>query len=94
VFELRLLYDYLHVVENPKRIGRTDISDLNENAIVVWQHRNYVWVALGMGVVFPAAVSGLLWNDWIGGLVFAGILRIFFVQQASKLIAIRVKSHN
>lgn len=37
-----------------------------------------------MGLIFPAAVAGLLWNDWIGGLVYAGILRIFFVQQASK----------
>ena len=70
--------------ENPKRIGRTDISDLNENAVVVWQHRNYVQVALVMGLLFPAAVAGLFWGDWIGGLVYAGILRVFFVQQASE----------
>jgi stearoyl-CoA desaturase (delta-9 desaturase) len=69
--------------ENPKRIGRTDISDLNENPIVVWQHKHYVWVALVMGLVFPTAVAGLLWNDWVGGLVYAGILRVFFVQQAT-----------
>jgi stearoyl-CoA desaturase (delta-9 desaturase) len=73
--------------ENPKRIGRTDISDLNENAVVVWQHRNYVHVALVMGLLFPAAVAGLFWGDWIGGLVYAGILRVFFVQQASELLA-------
>jgi stearoyl-CoA desaturase (Delta-9 desaturase) len=70
--------------ENPKRIGRTDISDLNENAVVVWQHRNYVQVALVMGLLFPAAVAGLFWGDWVGGLVYAGILRVFFVQQASE----------
>jgi fatty-acid desaturase len=77
----------LIVIENPRRIGRTDISDLNENSIVVWQHRNYVHVALVMGLIFPAAVAGLLWNDWLGGFVYAGILRIFFVQQASKYLS-------
>jgi stearoyl-CoA desaturase (delta-9 desaturase) len=71
--------------QNPKRIGRTDISDLNENAIVVWQHKNYKSVALIMGLVFPAMVAGIFWNDWAGGLVYAGILRVFFVQQASTL---------
>ncbi|KAK3062218.1 stearoyl-CoA 9-desaturase, partial [Teratosphaeriaceae sp. CCFEE 6253] len=36
-----------------------------------------------MGLVFPSLVAGLLWNDWIGGFIYAGILRIFFVQQAT-----------
>jgi stearoyl-CoA desaturase (delta-9 desaturase) len=69
--------------QNPKRIGRTDISDLNENPIVVWQHRNYVFVALGMGLIFPATVAAVFWGDFWGGLVYAGILRVFFVQQAT-----------
>lgn len=30
--------------QNPKRIGRTDISDLNEDPVVVWQQ--YVFSAL------------------------------------------------
>lgn len=81
-----LLYSHIGwmvMKQNPKRIGRTDISDLNENAVVVWQHRNYVKVALVMGLIFPAAVAGIFWHDWIGGLVYAGILRVFFVQQAT-----------
>lgn len=28
--------------QNPKRIGRTDITDLNEDPVVVWQHKNYL----------------------------------------------------
>lgn len=27
--------------QNPKNKGRTDISDLNEDPVVVWQHQNY-----------------------------------------------------
>jgi stearoyl-CoA desaturase (delta-9 desaturase) len=81
-----LLYSHLGwmvMKQNPKRIGRTDISDLNENAVVVWQHKNYISVALGMGIFFPALVAGLGWNDWRGGIIYAGILRVFFVQQAT-----------
>ncbi|KAI7053677.1 Acyl-CoA, partial [Hortaea werneckii] len=69
--------------QNPKRIGRTDISDLNDDAVVVWQHKHYLKVVLFMGLIFPCLVSGLGWGDWMGGFIYAGILRIFFVQQAT-----------
>jgi len=81
-----LLYSHLGwmvMKQNPKRIGRTDISDLNENWIVKWQHKYYVFVALGMGIIFPALVAAIGWGDPIGGLVYAGICRILFVQQAT-----------
>ena len=60
-----------------------DISDLNEDPVVVWQHKNYLSVVIFMGLIFPMLVCGLGWGDWLGGLVYGGILRIFFVQQAS-----------
>ena len=81
-----LLYSHLGwmvMQQNPKRIGRTDITDLNEDPVVVWQHRHFIKVLLFMGFVFPALVAGLGWGDWLGGLVYAGILRVFVVQQAT-----------
>jgi stearoyl-CoA desaturase (delta-9 desaturase) len=36
-----------------------------------------------MGLIVPAVISGLGWNDWAGGLVYAGVLRIFIVQQST-----------
>ncbi|KAL1633912.1 stearoyl-CoA 9-desaturase [Diplodia intermedia] len=69
--------------QNPRRIGRTDISDLNADPIVIFQHRHYVKCALAMGVVFPGLAAWLLWDDAAGGLVYAGVLRVFFVQQAT-----------
>ena len=69
--------------QNPKRIGRTDITDLNEDPVVVWQHRNYIKIVLFMSLVLPTLVAGLGWGDWWGGFVYAGILRIFVVQQAT-----------
>ena len=69
--------------QNPKRIGRTDIADLNEDVVVRWQHRHYLKVVIFMGLIFPMLVTGLGWGDWWGGFIYAGILRIFFVQQAT-----------
>ncbi|KKY15572.1 putative stearic acid desaturase [Diplodia seriata] len=69
--------------QNPRRIGRTDISDLNADPIVIFQHRHYVKCALAMGVVFPGLAAWLLWDDLAGGIVYAGVLRVFFVQQAT-----------
>ena len=69
--------------QNPKRIGRVDISDLNEDVVVRWQHKHYLKVVLFMGLIFPMLVTGLGWGDWMGGFIYAGILRIFFVNQAT-----------
>ncbi|KAM6517568.1 stearoyl-CoA 9-desaturase [Fusarium solani] len=69
--------------QNPKRVGRTDISDLNEDPVVIWQHCHFLSCVLVMAIVFPMLVCGLGWGDWSGGFVYAGILRIFTVQQAT-----------
>lgn len=81
-----LLYSHIGwmvMKQNPKRIGRTDITDLNEDPVVVWQHLNFIKCVITMGLVFPTLVAGLGWGDWVGGFVYAGILRIFVVQQAT-----------
>lgn len=69
--------------QNPKHQGRSDVSDLNEDPVVVWQHKHYGLVILTFGMLFPMFVAGLGWGDWKGGLVYAGILRFLFVQQAT-----------
>ncbi len=81
-----LLYSHLGWMvfkQNPRRIGRTDITDLNEDAIVVWQHKNYLTCVITMALVLPTLVCGFGWGDFLGGFVYGGILRIFFIQQAT-----------
>ncbi|CAG5149716.1 uncharacterized protein ALTATR162_LOCUS2431 [Alternaria atra] len=68
---------------DPKVKGRTDISDLDSDPIVVFQHRHYGKLLLFAAWIFPAIVAGLGWGDWWGGLVYAGIIRACFVQQAT-----------
>ena len=37
-------FGWMLMKQNPKRIGRTDISDLNEDPVVIWQHKHYLKV--------------------------------------------------
>lgn len=67
---------------NPKNIGRVDISDLDTDPLVIWQHKNYPAVAILATFIIPTFICGL-WGDWPGGLVYAGIIRLWFVQQAT-----------
>lgn len=75
-------FGWMILKQDPKRIGRTDISDLDDDPVVIWQHKHYLKVVLTMGLIVPMLVAGL-WDDFAGGLVYAGILRFFFVQQAT-----------
>ena len=68
--------------QDPKKLGRTDMTDLNQNRIVMWQHRNYLPAVIIMAWALPALVCGL-WGDRLGGFVYAGVLRCFFLQQAT-----------
>lgn len=68
--------------QDPKKLGRADMTDLNQNQIVVWQHRNYLPAVIIMAWALPALVCGL-WGDQMGGFIYAGILRCFFLQQAT-----------
>ncbi|KAI2636976.1 acyl-CoA desaturase 1 [Hypomontagnella submonticulosa] len=81
-----LLYSHIGwmvMKQNPKRIGRTDISDLNDDPVVVWQHTHFIKSVITMALIVPTLVCGLGWGDWWGGYIYAGILRICFVQQAT-----------
>jgi stearoyl-CoA desaturase (delta-9 desaturase) len=56
--------------------GACDVSDLRSDSLVHWQHRRYLPIALFFGFVLPAALPGLLWGDWLGGLCYACALRM------------------
>lgn len=63
--------------------GRVDISDLNENKLIMWQHHNYLVCALTFGFVLPCAIGHFCFNDFWGALVYACFGRMFFVHQAT-----------
>ncbi|KAF7972781.1 hypothetical protein HWV62_42279 [Athelia sp. TMB] len=66
-----------------RRDGVADVSDLSRNAVVKWQHRNYLALILFMGFILPTIVCGFGWGDWKGGYVYAGVVRLVFVHHST-----------
>ncbi|KAK9455025.1 hypothetical protein V1511DRAFT_499218 [Dipodascopsis uninucleata] len=81
-----LLYSHIGwmlLLPNPKKKSRVDITDLNADPVVRIQHKHYMYFLLGMAFLFPMAVAGFGWGDWVGGLVWAGVVRLTFVHHAT-----------
>lgn len=68
---------------NPKYRARADIEDLANDWIVRFQHRHYILIMAFSAFVFPTLVCGYLFNDYLGGFVYAGIIKVFCIQQAT-----------
>jgi len=71
------------VKQNTKKIGFSDISDLQRDRMITWQHNYYPWIAIGVGIVFPTVFAGLMWDDFAGGYFYASMLRIVIVHHAT-----------
>ncbi len=53
----------------------SNVADLQEDALVRFQHRFNVILGVLVGFALPTAIAAL-WGDWLGGLIVAGALRI------------------
>lgn len=51
--------------------------------MVMWQNRNYWWVAPTVAFVFPTLLCGLAWGDWMGGYFFGAVLRTVMCHHAT-----------
>lgn len=69
----------------PQYDAPIDKSDLMKNPVVRWQHKHYIPLKLIMGFILPTAVAGYGWNDWHGGFVYAGLMRIIILHQVCSL---------
>lgn len=74
---------WMLVRQDKTKIGRADIHDLNEQAMIRFQHRQYLPLAIIMGFVFPCLVAGLGWGDYRGGFFLAGVARLVFVHHST-----------
>ncbi|EGW30921.1 uncharacterized protein SPAPADRAFT_62828 [Spathaspora passalidarum NRRL Y-27907] len=68
---------------NPKNRARADISDFAADWVVTFQHRHYLLIMILASFITPVLVAGLGWGDYWGGFIYAGILKCFFIQQAT-----------
>lgn len=69
--------------EDPKKRGKVNLDDLRSEELLRFQHKNYIYMLSLFGFVVPTLVSGLGWDDWLGGFFWAGCARLLFVQHAT-----------
>ncbi|KIJ39000.1 hypothetical protein M422DRAFT_32870, partial [Sphaerobolus stellatus SS14] len=60
-----------------------DRSDLMQNQVVRWQHKYYAPLLLIMSFGLPMAIAGYGWNDWRGGFVYPGVIRLLVLQHVT-----------
>ncbi|KAE8161910.1 hypothetical protein BDV40DRAFT_300838 [Aspergillus tamarii] len=73
-----LFYSHLGwtIFRRDERDWDVDISDLENDPVVVWQDRYYYPLSLLACFGLPTMIPWLGWADWRGGLYFAGLCRM------------------
>lgn len=67
--------------EDEKKRG----GDLLSDPLVVWQHKNWLPAGLFAGFLLPALIA-MLWGDFFGGLIVAGVTRSIINHHSTFLI--------
>lgn len=60
-------------------------KDLTNDPLVMWQHRNYYWLCVAMGFIFPT-VCGYFLGSALGGFALAGLARVVVVHHCTFFI--------
>jgi len=74
---------WMMVHPKPELKIKADLKDLNDHAMLRWQHKNYLWFGPLISFVLPTMVAGLGWGDWLGGFIYAGCIRLFVVHHCT-----------
>lgn len=70
---------WMLVHPDPKNKAYADIRDLNADPLIRIQHTYYLLFGPTMAFLFPALACYFGWNDFWGGLFYAGYARLVFV---------------
>jgi len=73
---------WMLVKQKANTIGFADITDLQRDPMIQWQHKYYPHISIGVGVILPVLISSL-WGDIRGGYFYAVAVRIMFVHHAT-----------
>ncbi|MBC7540961.1 MAG: fatty acid desaturase [Bacteriovorax sp.] len=60
-------------------------KDLLNDKLVMWQHRNYLAIAVSVGFILPTVIGYFL-GSALGGLALAGVTRVVFVHHCTFFI--------
>lgn len=60
-------------------------KDLSNDKLIMWQHKNYLWLCLLSGFLLPTLVGYFL-GSALGGFALAGVTRVVFVHHCTFFI--------
>ncbi|KAJ5808324.1 hypothetical protein N7474_009593 [Penicillium riverlandense] len=66
--------------------GEVDMSDLENDSVVQWQHKHYTALKLLVGISLPTLVAHFGWNDSEGGFLYASLLRVCITWHGTFLV--------
>ena len=67
-------------------LGHVDISDLNADKFVRFQHNHYLELSMLSGLILPMALTWLINGDWLGGLMYAGFAKVVVIHHTTFFI--------
>jgi stearoyl-CoA desaturase (delta-9 desaturase) len=72
----------IHHEKASRAIKQSKLDELPNEDIVQWQLRNYFVLFIIVGLILPSLICGYFWNDYIGGLIYGGFLKVLMVQHS------------
>jgi len=67
-------------------LGLVDVADFTASKMIMFQHNYYLPIALLAGILLPCGIAGYGWGDALGGLVYAGLLKMIIVHHTTFFI--------
>ena len=61
-------------------------QDFLKDKLVMWQHNNYMLIAVGMGIILPTLLGGLFFDSYLGGFAVGGLGRIVLTHHCTFFI--------
>ncbi len=60
--------------------------DLENDKLVMWQHKYYVLIAVFSGLILPCLVGGIFFDSYIGGLALGGFVKTVLIHHCTFFI--------
>ncbi|KAI0461365.1 hypothetical protein LJB42_001033 [Komagataella kurtzmanii] len=76
-------FGWMLLIHHPKlqaAIKESESEDISSDPVILWQYENYFHMFLVTGILIPAIIGWWLFEDFAGGLVYGGLVKIFLVQ--------------
>lgn len=72
----------IHHTKAAMAIKESKLDELPNKKIVQWQMQHYFKLYILVGLILPSLFCGYFWDDYVGGLIYGGFLKVILVQHS------------